>query len=91
MTEPEHQADLPVSVSLPARPPGIWGRFRATHRNFFGIIPDLSPHRPVVSGKTGNRWLMLAPLFLSGQKYPARGIKPEMARAEGALPDQLNL
>lgn len=53
------RTDLPVSVPLAREPLGIWRSFREARHNIISIIPELSTHEPIVSGRTGKRWHMI--------------------------------
>lgn len=49
-------ASLPVSVSAPDAPLGLWGSWRAAQRNVLDLVPAAAYREPVLSGR---RWHML--------------------------------
>ena len=51
--------ELPVHVPLVTEPLSMWQTLRIARRNLLEIIPEITLHQPIVSGKTGIRWHMV--------------------------------
>ncbi|SEA71410.1 cytochrome P450 [Rubrimonas cliftonensis] len=50
---------LPVTITPPPRPLGLWGAFRAARRNILEIVPEPAYREPVVKGGGGRPGRML--------------------------------
>ena len=49
----------PVKVALARQPLGILGTALTARRNLLELIPEIATRQPIVSGKTGVRFLSL--------------------------------
>jgi len=57
---PDRDPALPVGVTAPPRPLGVWGAFRAARRNVLELIPEPAYREPILHSGAGRaRWRMV--------------------------------
>lgn len=58
--ETANAARIPVRVPLHTEPLGVLGTLLAGRRNVLELIPEVATRLPILSGRTGRRWHMVA-------------------------------